>query len=507
MRFLIVDDEPNQCEWLKRIILDIDQHHEIQCAINGESALRLLRAHPFDMLFTDICMPVMDGLTLVQKAREAFPGLSLVLITSHQRFDYALSGLRLGVADYILKPFDREQIRQTIERIASPAADANTLSLNGNLTAYGEQVLHNWLLGQSAQKAEIIQLLSDGPWYAVAALQCGAPCKERFDAFLESLRALLKDEPIRWQCYVPQETPDQVLLITGSKAESLPDMLSARLLEAGCHLPQPVFVAQALPIHGLDSDMLTLYHTIRNTLSYHFYYHTSQVLPCMPTGSEPIRMPPELREQLTDALGKSDKAIAACISDIFAYAGDPRTLVAPNDLLSTLNIWISELLQRLGPYLQPEARSDIQQLYTQCFSQTGSARVVRKNLLQLALRLHGEVDLLKGNHHQLLIESCLRYIQTHYASPISLEQIANQAYMSPSYFCTVFRKSTGKSFIQYVTEYRMQQATLLLKDPSMQIQDVAARVGYTDTRYFSRLFHRKYGCTPNEYRFRLAIKR
>lgn len=83
---------------------------------------------------------------------------------------------------------------------------------------------------------------------------------------------------------------------------------------------------------------------------------------------------------------------------------------------------------------------------------------------------------------------------------ISLNVVAARVCMSPSYFSTIFSKETGKTFIEYLTEVRMEKAKEYLVCTNRKTSDIAFEIGYKDPHYFSFLFKKTQGCTPKEYR-------
>ena len=100
----------------------------------------------------------------------------------------------------------------------------------------------------------------------------------------------------------------------------------------------------------------------------------------------------------------------------------------------------------------------------------------------------------------LPIRTIRQYMREHYSEDLTLEDMAGMVHMTPAYISGLFRKEAGKNFTAELQDLRMSQAKKLLKDPRLQIAEVAERVGYTDARYFSKLFTRSVGITPKEYR-------
>ena len=114
---------------------------------------------------------------------------------------------------------------------------------------------------------------------------------------------------------------------------------------------------------------------------------------------------------------------------------------------------------------------------------------------------------LQENHHEnikmnAVAENIRGYIAQHYREDISLQDVAGSMDYSDAYFCKIFKQCFGKSFLVYLTEYRVEKAKVLLADMTINIKDVSAEVGYRDSNYFARVFKRSEGITPTEYRLR-----
>ena len=98
------------------------------------------------------------------------------------------------------------------------------------------------------------------------------------------------------------------------------------------------------------------------------------------------------------------------------------------------------------------------------------------------------------------INQAKRYIKEHFADPISLEEVSSEVGFSGSYFSTLFRKETGKNFLEYLTDVRIEEAKTLLRETRMTIENVAKSVGINDYKRFSKTFKKLTGISPKEYR-------
>ena len=110
-----------------------------------------------------------------------------------------------------------------------------------------------------------------------------------------------------------------------------------------------------------------------------------------------------------------------------------------------------------------------------------------------------EAEVLKS---QTIIEKVKAYIQEHYAENIGRNEIGAHFYLVPEYLAKIFKKKTGQNIKDYINEYRLMQARNLLNNTDMRVSDVAAEVGFDNFSYFSTLFKKYTGMTPNEYRKR-----
>lgn len=104
----------------------------------------------------------------------------------------------------------------------------------------------------------------------------------------------------------------------------------------------------------------------------------------------------------------------------------------------------------------------------------------------------------------LLILRAIEYIEQHYATKFSLKDAASALYISPNYLSELFKKTTGQNFSDYLNDVRMEHSRVYLADVTRKIGDVSELVGFSDARYFSSAFRKKYGMTPLDYRNKFA---
>jgi len=118
IRVMIVEDEPHAIRRLQRLIeRNADDFEVVATAFDGRDALEKLEALPCDVVFTDMRMPVMDGVELMRILNERYPECLRVVISGYQDFEYMSSAVRMQAMDYLLKPLEEEALVQLLERI------------------------------------------------------------------------------------------------------------------------------------------------------------------------------------------------------------------------------------------------------------------------------------------------------------------------------------------------------------------------------------------------------
>ena len=103
------------------------------------------------------------------------------------------------------------------------------------------------------------------------------------------------------------------------------------------------------------------------------------------------------------------------------------------------------------------------------------------------------------NGYNRVVRKALNYIDDHYHEDISLESMSEVVFLNKNYFSELFKRETGKSFVQYLTEYRLEKAKLLLSIDGLKGNEVADMTGFQNNSYFISVFKKYEGCTPKEY--------
>ena len=121
-------------------------------------------------------------------------------------------------------------------------------------------------------------------------------------------------------------------------------------------------------------------------------------------------------------------------------------------------------------------------------------------LKEVSLSITAKVNQYNNKSIKLILRRAMDYIQEHYSEQVTLNEVADNVYVSTCYISRLFKKELGINFVDYLNGIRMEKARELLRDPRYKTYEVAERVGIPDAHYFSRLFKKVVGLTPTEYR-------
>lgn len=217
----------------------------------------------------------------------------------------------------------------------------------------------------------------------------------------------------------------------------------------------------------------------------------------------------ELEDQMLEAVSKGDLEEALHIHALFMkHRLFPQTadeICDRKNLLINFNTLLRKTIQKAGihPMHAENLSMGIITKIEACDSQK-SLDLLSSGILKDYCSL---VNTYSKGDYSYLVQTCMNFITFHYSSKLSLDTIANACSVSPTYLATIFKKETGMTLTAYINNIRIQQAKILLNSTNLSIQEIAARCGFTDANYFTRLFRKSCDQTPSEYRNVLRQKK
>lgn len=538
-KVLIVDDE----EWTRISIKKLIDWQKLGMEVvgearNGQAALELIRREPPDILITDIRMPVMDGLVLMERVRAEYPGIVAVLLSGYSEFEYAKKAIAYGVFDYVLKPIDEEQLESTLRRAAE--------RLNEEDSRRNELVQMNIRLNESGpltKEKALTQLVTDAGMgeeqrRATWRRAVGGPLPEDDDTHL----AALVFESANFQeiatdkygadegltSFVLMNVLDEALQPLGEGAlfrkfgrqnefvwlkrvtreegeaeytgfyRELEQVLEKLKRLTGFKLYVGVGgefarLSEAVLSYGQASE------AVRNAGIVHrgMIVHTDEV-----SGRDEYYVYPDNKEKallyyLENGYGREASAM---INELIHewQANDRIRPDSIRDTLDELKVGIRKLLKKYG--VAAEEVFGVSGLTDSDGAEYRSLEEMRRWLHRTIDGVTASLSTLRKVGARRAVQDIASYLRQHYAEEISLHALSERFHLNPAYLSRLFKSETGQTFNDFLSEVRMEAAAGLLRLEQLKVGDIGPIVGYDNGNYFMRKFKERFGCTPSEYR-------
>ncbi|MGG6309745.1 response regulator transcription factor [Paenibacillus macerans] len=528
LKALLVDDEIHILTNLSKVLPWEEMGFEIVgLARNGKDALEAASEHRPDLILSDIRMPVMDGIMLLQHLREREIPCEILLLTGYQEFEYARTAIRYGVKDYICKPINYVELEETVRGIARQIRDKRKSlnkerRLNQVVDLANENFLLHSLLGQeteqegllwdeeegTAEERRYAMLLLDLEGYSHRSIVWTVHERKAWnlhikhalkDMFAETLAGLtvLQIREGEWCLVFPAPAADKPV----AEEALLPGFERLRqLIQSKEELPVRMCLDQQP--HRLQ-ELAILYHRLQHRLilnSTQEWFAEADAAPAHFSGSDPDGM--ELQwgwiEQLGTGLRNgSQETLEHIVAELKAYIGhlDENRIGATEKLLHYLLIHLLREMRELQ-MLPREQEEALWHKLRQSMS--------IKELLSLIVSMieQSRSCLSAKKSSELLMMSAQNYIQNHLGRDFGIEDIADYLGISSSYFCLLFKNHFGETFVEYLTKQRMEMAKCLLRSSERSIAQIGTSIGYQERRYFTKVFQKYTGMTPSDFRLK-----
>lgn len=508
---LVVDDEPFYRQAIKKLVdwasLDLEDPDE---AINGEDALRKVRERHYDLLITDIKMPKIDGLELIERAQKISPSTCFIVLSAYDQFQLVKRGFKLGIIDYILKDqISQEEMNRVIKHYRQHSKKADST----NKDMFRRSFIINIVKGLVPEKdiPRVLHIPSDNEggriYPAVAQLHPREGDREALPS-ISQLHDI--EEGLRENC---------LNLCTELTGESLnfflvsPNPLSWQDLDNRWGGVKQRWEAALLPFdcsislgfsHNFSSFGLLhlLYREASDALDWYLSRGKGSLLSPPRLGerqSQSIQLPSshELSRRLIEgnSTEAADALRALCLEKQQYRSIPPRAL---SDYLSRIQAHLftaSELLEQ-------DTKRTVQEILDEFEQNIGwDMDDYNAGILKLEKIYRSMKDLSNP-----LVAKAVTYISRNYTREINLSLTADALGVNPSYLSRIFTKEMGIGFASYLSEYRIKKALRLLEDERIRIADAGDAVGISQPETFCRVFKRVMGYSPQNYFYRKGKK-
>ncbi|NMA94569.1 MAG: response regulator [Clostridiales bacterium] len=531
---LIVDDEPQIRKGIKESI-PWERYGIRVCATasSGLEALALIDKYMPRVVITDIRMPDMDGLELLEVINKKYTNIKVILISGYRDFEYARTAISLKTFCYLLKPIDSDKLlshvlkaKQEIEdSLKKLKADQNIQKkVDENMAIIRENFLQKIVRGQISDIKEIketydyLGLDLDGPFYCVVMMQIDMPKRANNDplgneswykaAVMKKVESML-DNFLSCHAF---SLDDSIGFLTSG--EELETDLFVKYFEiirewANTELGIEVTIGIGNQCSNLMQTPIS-YREAMDALEYrvisgkNVVIHASKVSANIKGNIGVESFETILRNNEHDilyALRSQDRDTVYEILDDIILSFEKAikgNIQEKNQLIFMLTFYFTKISFSFEIKMAElfGGENDFYSSLSRCQTVDGIKEFLLKYLEGLMQQSEKEAK----SQNSFLVGQAKAYINENIYNNISLVKVADNIGIHPNYLSRIFKQEVGESFIEYTTKLKMQEAKLLLRSSNKMIYEISDALHYKDVGYFTRLFKKNYGVSPNEYR-------
>lgn len=446
MRLLIVDDGHYIVEYLKHL-LDWSKFgiEHVETTTNSIEAKELLNQNHVDILITDIRMPEVSGIDLLQHIHEMKIKTKVVFLSGYSQFDYAQQAIRLGALDYLLKPVDKEDMEKAMSQVIESIEKQST-------------ALVEW------EKL-------DGLGYLLSVIgETPSACND-FSTYNTALRN-------KQFCFfhIPNSTEKDEMTLRDncdgleSFIWSTPSVITGIIQKSNT-----VSLASNIPLIAFSEVFeFSQRNTVRH-IFHHFFFNENvtvsdfailrdlAILPKFEPGEWELTRK-DLMKNFAKITSRKHKCLYVLELIHMLYC------ITPKIQLTEAPDWIFNQLTDPGTALQ--------------------------SILQSITQLDRSAKF--SNHN--IVHTIQSYISDHINECLSLEDLGKIVHLHPVYLSKLYKQETGENLSSFISFKRLEKASKLLIGSNLHVLDISHLVGYKKPQYFIKLFKDQYGITPYQYR-------
>ena len=527
---LLVDDEEDV---IRIIMKKLDWESMglviIGHAANGVEALEMAEELSPDIVMTDIKMPYMDGLTLCKKLKELSRTIRVIIFSGFDEFEYAKEAIKMEAAEYLLKPVNAVELKEVFERVKNDLdreldEKRNTDKLRAyymeSLPVLQESFYMALLEGRIAPEQigrymDSYQVQLQGPYYVVAVLHISQQSLEeesRMDPFLQavSVRKFAEEQvEDRWRSRVVIYLGDIIMI---SQMHSREEMLEyTNEMDRLCRMAKKVCNARITAGIGYLCDNLEQlplsYQGAKQAVSYRVLYGNTRAISISEVEpAEHVELNWEdvystyIQQIMKKVRVGEQDGLEKAISQFTEWlSGEQISMQKYRIVMMEL---VAELFRFTASHnLNPEnVFGGNGEVYSQVL-QMESAEVLDRWLRRVCTNLQNAVMNERQDSTKFFVKNAEEYVKEHFADQdLGVDEVCRKLNVSAAYFSTIFKKETGKTFVRYLTDYRMEKAVNMLMTGNEKTYVIAEKVGYAEPNYFSYVFKKQFGMSPSKYK-------
>lgn len=512
MRIVIVEDEIRIREGIIKLIKKVNAKHEIVGeAENGIDGLRLIEETKPDLIITDIKMSDMDGLEMLARLKELHISVKAIVLSAYSEFSYAQQAIKLGVSEYLLKPISVGNLTQSLQNIEIQIVqESNYRKDRLEVLQSLETVFHSILLGGMSVDAELIEFLTRS--YRLSAnsdfifipVYLGNNYDQNYGRMGKELHLILKKKKgLEYRLLeIPQNKILLLIIYSYTNEHDLERWFQHSVL---AQLRREKICRACfgwISFCGISNMKNSLYTLLQN-MDWNIvlgddvivsYPKVTQIL------TIPLSYPLDIESQMRVALCAMDSKKLEGTMQNFCQYFKSGSLYSPKEIKESYVRFIWSIINvtkeiNFDQYKLIQQHEFLQNIMTA--TTNAELELTLQDLISFLRK-----GIIGDSSVNLTVQRAKSMVHEFYDQGITLDEIALKLNITPEYLGTQFHKEVGVNFSSYIKDYRIKKAKELIIGTQLKLYEVADKVGYSDSKYFSQVFKECTGQLPTEYRKR-----
>lgn len=497
IKALVVEDEEKILNYICNKIITLDDSFEIvERAYNGQEAMgKIERLRP-QVVFTDISMPVLNGMELIKRIRQVNPNIVIVIISGYSDFEYARQAIRYGVFNYLLKPLEDGPLLETLFDIKKSLAHFAVRKQRHIL--YSE----NYQLVADVQESFLVMSVCLGNViYNTQDEEVTAFYREKLKMI--SWNKIMQELCGEQEWFVADEHAVNQKIIAVKVPEKIADFSAVFVENFFLALQKETEMAVHICCQKEKTEQAELWNyakRLRNMMKKSLVIGKSKIFYLEDEVNSRNDMIEIVKMKLNTYIknyfiSTNIENFMNEITMIFKYM---KSNHAPQESIEKICIYVLKLLEFSNQGYEREKLEELQNLMLKDISMSLSEEEMFETLLQIFATVNNSGEEVPEEDE---VERLLEYIDERYLTIESMEEIAGEFGYNYAYLSRMFKKKVGKSMGRYITDKKMELAKeLLLNQTELKVTEVSNLCGYGDYRYFSRVFKSEVGVSPSDYK-------
>ncbi len=511
---LTCDDEQIVIDSLQFIIKkNFEGQVNLFSALSGAEALQVVSTGKIDIIFMDINMPGMNGLETISCILNLHPETVIIMLSAFDKFQYAQEAMNLGAYKYITKPVNRNVVIQTVRNAMNLVDEKRGKGSEGSelqkkLDIISPMVESDFIYSCMFNTDKNDDLSDYLSYFNLSVTNYFFMCLEFPHAdsknqleLSTSIRKILSD---KYKFIMGSFMTKRIALFISVDFEENDDRIEVFHEKA-----RNIYTLLCLNIEkGIRAGISKISDTLENvTISYN---ESLSALNCTSPNGELLfsdetardtagdKKMHELSERIFNRLKSGDSAGVKFLSVLYC-----REQMERNGNMDEFKNNVFELIIEAKNITKQCAAQFDDSAFRGLFGFLSGASTENEIQDFLSARLTectSAISSCREKKENPIIKKVCSYLNEHFNENFSLDDASSLAGVSPFYLSKLFKEETGETFVNYVTDKRLNKAKQLLSETDFSIKEITAQTGYNDQNYFSRLFKNKFGVTPTDFR-------